>query len=172
MAWKSKINFIKILDITLLPRSFASKAYDFTASLLPVNSFSIHQMSLLFSLTILSILFSLLHLNFPNVSSHIQLVLEDYVLKKMVIVYPSNAGFPTGVANMGSTGESSSKFDVGGGGLSQNMAGAWGKLKMLSKNTCEGVHLIVKLPAISLQASKFTKYELLHTYFSRILARF
>ena len=28
------------------------------------------------------------------------------------------------------------------------------------------------LPAISLQASKFTKNELLHTYFSRILARF
>ena len=28
---------------------------------------------------------------------------------------------------------------------------------MLSKNTCEGVHLIVKLPAISLQACKFTK---------------
>ena len=31
---------------------------------------------------------------------------------------------------------------------------------MLSKNTCEGVHLIKKLPAISLQASKFTKNEL------------
>ena len=43
---------------------------------------------------------------------------------------------------------------------------------MLLKNTCEGVHLIVKLPAISLQASKFTKNELLHTYFSKILARF
>ena len=28
---------------------------------------------------------------------------------------------------------------------------------MLSKNTCEGVHLIVKLLAISLQACKFTK---------------
>ena len=38
---------------------------------------------------------------------------------------------------------------------------------MLSKNTCEGVHLIVKL-----QASKFTTNEPLHTYFSRILARF
>ena len=37
-----------------------------------------------------------------------------------------------------------------------------GELKMLSKNTCEGVHSIVKLPAISLQ---FTKNELLHTYF-------
>ena len=35
--------------------------------------------------------------------------------------------------------------------------GAWGQLKMLSKNTCEGVHLIVKLPAISLQVCKFTK---------------
>ena len=43
---------------------------------------------------------------------------------------------------------------------------------MLSKNICEGVHLIVKLPAISLQASKFTKNELLHTCFSKILARF
>ena len=46
------------------------------------------------------------------------------------------------------------------------------QLKMLSKNTNEGVHLIVKLPAISLQACKFTKNELLHTHFSRILARF
>ena len=55
------------------------------------------------------------------------------MLKKMVIVYPSNAGFPTGVANMGGTGESSSKFDVGGGGLSQNMAGAWGSLKCCQK---------------------------------------
>ena len=52
------------------------------------------------------------------------------------------------------------------------MGGAWGELKIPLKNTCEGVHLIVKLPAISLQASKFTKNELLHIYFSRILARF
>ena len=43
---------------------------------------------------------------------------------------------------------------------------------MLSKNTYEGVHLLVKLPAISLQACKFTKIELLDTYFSKILARF
>ena len=40
---------------------------------------------------------------------------------------------------------------------------------MLLKNTCEGVQLIVKLLAISLQACKFTKRELLHKYFSRIL---
>ena len=39
----------------------------------------------------------------------------------------------------------------GGGGLSQYMGGGWGELKMLSKNTCEGVYLMVKLPAISLQ---------------------
>ena len=55
------------------------------------------------------------------------------------------------------------------------MGGALGKgggLKMLSKNTREGVHLKVKLPAISLQACKFTKNEFLHKYFSRILARF
>ena len=70
-------------------------------------------------------------------------------------------------------GVGSSKFDGGRGvGLSQNMGGAWGELKMPSKNTCEGVYLIVKLSAISLQASKFTKNELLNTYFSRILARF
>ena len=80
---------------------------------------------------------------------------------------PPKAGFSKGVANMGGD---SSKFD--GGDLSQNMGVAWGELKMLVKNTCEGVHLIVKLPAISLQASKFTKNELLHTYYSGILARF
>ena len=42
--------------------------------------------------------------------------------------------------------------------------GGGGGLKMLSRNTCEGVHLIVKLPAISLQACTFTE----HTYFRRI----
>ena len=61
-------------------------------------------------------------------------------------------------------------IEEGGGCLSQYMGGAWRGLKTLTKNTCEGDHLIVKLPAISLQACKFTKYELLHTYFSRILA--
>ena len=40
-----------------------------------------------------------------------------------------------------------------------------GGLKMLSKNTCEGIHLIVKLPAISVQACTFIKNELPHTYF-------
>ena len=35
-----------------------------------------------------------------------------------------------------------------------------------------GVHLIVKLPAISFQACKFTKNELFHAHFPRILARF
>ena len=64
-------------------------------------------------------------------------------------------------------GGGSSKFD--GGGLSQYIGGAW-VLKMLSRNTCEGVHLIVKLPDICLQACKFTKHELLHIHFSRILA--
>ena len=57
-------------------------------------------------------------------------------------------------------------MEEGGGG------GGGGGLKMLSKNTREGVHLKVKLPAISLQACKFTKNEFLHKYFSRILARF
>ena len=42
----------------------------------------------------------------------------------------------------------------GGGGLSQYMEGSlgvgWGGLKMPFKNTCEGVHLIVKLLALIL----------------------
>ena len=75
-------------------------------------------------------------------------------------------GFPTGVANTEGLrppplgwggwqvkGGGSSKFDGGGG--------AWGELKMLSKNTSEGVHLIVKLPPMTLQASEFTKNELI-----------
>ena len=89
--------------------------------------------------------------------------------------------FCTGVVNMG--GSCATPTPIGGvapqnlmegvlSGGGQNMRRAWGELKMLSKDTCEGVHLIVKLPAISLKACKFTKNELLHTYFSRILARF
>ena len=64
----------------------------------------------------------------------------------------TNPGFPTGVENMG------------GGGC----ANTWGKhggLKILLKNTCGGVHFIEKLLAISLQACKFTKNELLYSYF-------
>ena len=64
----------------------------------------------------------------------------------------------------------------GGGGLelihTGRLSGGEGVFKMLLKNACEGVHVLVKLPAISLQACKFSKTELLHTYFSRILARF
>ena len=75
--------------------------------------------------------------------------------------------FPTGVENMGGMGDSS-KFNEG---LSQYMGGAWAGVKML-KNTCEGLHLLVMLLAISLQAYKFTKNELFQTYFSNILARF
>ena len=61
----------------------------------------------------------------------------------------------------------------------QNLMGGWsqymeehGGLKLLSKNTCYGVPLIEKLPAISPQACKFTKNELLNTYYWKILARF
>ena len=65
-----------------------------------------------------------------------------------------------------------SKFD-GEEGLSQNMGGAGGGgLKTVLKGTCEGVHLLVKLPTISLETCKFTENELLHTGFSSILARF
>ena len=62
-------------------------------------------------------------------------------------------GFPTGVENKGG----SSKFNGEGGG----------GLQMLLKNTCEGVFLLLKLPAISLQTCKSTKNELLHTFFAR-----
>ena len=63
-----------------------------------------------------------------------------------------NKGFPTGV------GEGELQSIHGGGGREH------GGLKMLPKNTCEGVHLMVKLPVIILQAWKFTKDEL-HTHF-------
>ena len=62
-------------------------------------------------------------------------------------------------------------FKIWWGELKSIHGGSMGGLKMLSKNNCEGVHLIVKLLAKSLQACKFTKNEL-YTYFSRILARF
>ena len=57
------------------------------------------------------------------------------------------------------------KFIMGLKSIHRGSMGGW--LKMLSKNICEGVHLIVTLPAISLEACKFTKNELLHAYFSR-----
>ena len=64
-------------------------------------------------------------------------------------------------------------FMGGGGGEHESKhGGCMGRLKTLLKNTCEGVHLFVKLLAVRLQACKFTKNELLHTYFSGILARF
>ena len=72
--------------------------------------------------------------------------------------YLQHSGFPTGVVNMGG----SSKFY---GGLKSLHEWSMGELKMMSKNTYDEVHLIVKLLAISLQACKFTTNELLHTYF-------
>ena len=70
-------------------------------------------------------------------------------------------GFSTDVENMGGA-EPLSPIGAGAPqtliwGLCQKMGGAWEELKILSKNTCEGVHLIVKLPPISLQTSNFTK---------------
>ena len=66
-------------------------------------------------------------------------------------------------------GRGSTKFDR------EAWVNTWGEhggLKMVLKNTCEWVHLLVKLIVISLQACKFTKNELLHIYFSRSLASF
>ena len=59
--------------------------------------------------------------------------------------------------------------------LIHGRASGGGRLKPVFTNTCEEVqevHLLVKLPTVSLQDCKFTKNELLYTYFSRILARF
>ena len=81
------------------------------------------------------------------------------------------SGFSTCVENMGGGG--GALQNLMGGSLSQYMRGAWrGGLKMQLENTCEGVYLIIMLQAISLQACKFTKNELLHTHFLRMLARF
>ena len=85
-------------------------------------------------------------------------------VQQVVVLHSNNSGFPTGVANMGGAPQNLM------GELKSKNGGAWGELKMLSKNTFEGVHLIVKVPAVRLQASKFTQNELLHTYFSRSLA--
>ena len=83
------------------------------------------------------------------------------------------AGFPTGVESMGAVpllshwGGGSSKFDERGLEKGREHGGSMGGLKTLLKNTCEEVHLLLKLPATSQQDYKFTKNELLHTYFSR-----
>ena len=77
-------------------------------------------------------------------------------------------GFPTGVENM----REALQNLMGGGEVESIHKGSMWGLKMLLENTCEGVHLLVKLPAVSLQACKFTINELFYTYFSRILARF
>ena len=61
---------------------------------------------------------------------------------------------------------SSSKFD--GVEACNNTWGEHGRLKTVVKNTCEEVNLLVKLPAIILQACKLPKNELLHTNFSMI----
>ena len=60
---------------------------------------------------------------------------------------------------------------MGGRELKSIHGGSMGAFKMVAKNASKGVHLIVKLWAISLQTCKFTKNEL-HTSFSRILPRF
>ena len=70
-----------------------------------------------------------------------------------------NSGFSTGVANMwgscaaptpiGGEGEGGSlKFD--GGGIKSKHEGSMGEIKMLSQNTCEGVHSIVKFESMQI----------------------
>ena len=78
------------------------------------------------------------------------------VFGKPVLTVVARQGFPQVLPTWGGL-----CLKIYEGSLSQNMGRAWGELKMLSKNTCGGVHLIVKLLAISLQAFKFTKNELI-----------
>ena len=59
-----------------------------------------------------------------------------------------------------------------GEGAWVNTEGSARGVKTLLKNTCDEVQLLIKLLDISLQDCKFTKNELLNTYFSRILASF
>ena len=54
-----------------------------------------------------------------------------------------------------------------GGGLSQYMGGAWEELKTMLKNTCEGVHLLLKL-----QAANLLKRNFFTQIFLMILGRF
>ena len=72
------------------------------------------------------------------------------------------AGFPTGVKNIGGWG-GAFQNSMRGEGLSEYMEGAW-ELKTVLKNTCKGVHFLVKLSTISQLACKFTKNELLHIH--------
>ena len=62
-------------------------------------------------------------------------------------------GFPTVVENKGGGGGGPSKFDGegGGGGSGQYMGGAARGLKRCWKIPSKNVHLVVKLPAASLQ---------------------
>ena len=77
------------------------------------------------------------------------------------------AGFLTGVETWGELSPIGKALQnlMGEGGLELILGSMGGGLKMLLKSSCEGVYLLVKLPAISLQACKFTRNELLHTYF-------
>ena len=70
---------------------------------------------------------------------------KKFVLTKKIILFGRETGFPTDVENMVVGG--SWKFD--GLDLCQQMGGGW-EFKMVLKNTCEVVHLLVKLLAICL----------------------
>ena len=88
--------------------------------------------------------------------------------KKKSKTWSQNSEFHTGDENMGGGGQEGG----GGGGAWLNTWEEHGGLKTVLKDNCEGLHLLVKMPAISLQACKFTKNELLPTNFSMILGRF
>ena len=78
---------------------------------------------------------------------------KDKIILVKTIIYQ---GFPQALQNL---------MEEGRGGLSQYMGRSMGGIKMLLKNTCDRVDLIVKSLTINLEACKFTKNELLHTYF-------
>ena len=65
-------------------------------------------------------------------------------------------GFPTGVENMGAVPPSPPLQNLMGQ-LESIHGGSMERLKMLSKNTFEGVHLVAKLTATSLQPVNLLK---------------
>ena len=103
-------------------------------------------------------------LRIKNSRDHRQVWTANF-MHSAAVTYPP--GFLTDVENMGGRGGLFFKIWWRGG-----LESIHGGLKTLLKNTCERVHLLVKLQPITQQACRFTKIKLIHTYFPRILARF
>ena len=91
-------------------------------------------------------------------------ILYIYICIYIYIYIYIYTGFPKDAENMGTAAllplRGGGLFKIWWGCLCQYMWEAWWGLKTVVKNTCEGVHLLVKLPPPSLKACKFPKNEL------------